>query len=46
MVVDHASIMPMIDLLPTAYRDAGSGIAQKNLKRVKKAWGQGRISSL
>ncbi|KAG4921457.1 hypothetical protein JHK84_050331 [Glycine max] len=36
----------MIDLLPTAYRDAGSGIALKTLKRVQKAWGQGSISSL
>ena len=46
MVADHATIMPMIDLLPTAYRDAGSGIALKTLKRVQKAWGQGSISSL
>ena len=46
MVADHASFMPMIDLLPIAYRDAGSGIALKNFKRVQKAWGQGSISSL
>ena len=36
MVADHASIMPMIYLLPTAYMDAGSGIALKNFKRVQK----------
>ena len=46
MVADHASFMPMIDLLPIAYRDAGSGIALKTLKRVQKGWGQGSISSL
>jgi hypothetical protein len=28
------------------YRDVGSGIALKTLKRVEKGWGQGSISSL
>ncbi|KAG5066485.1 hypothetical protein JHK86_010216 [Glycine max] len=36
-------------LLPKAackFKDAGSGIALKTLKRVQKAWGQESISSL
>lgn len=28
------------------YRDDGSGMALRNLKRVQKGWGQGSISSL